>query len=298
MDGTLPGGGGQGGLNVRAYAKVNLVLEVLGKRPDGYHEIASIMQTIDLYDDLSFTLSDELVIDCGDPVMQGDGNLIIKAARALQLHTGVKRGAVIGLRKMIPSSAGLGGGSSNAAATLEALNMLWETGLDRGELSVIAGALGSDVPFFLNGGTCLAEGRGEVVTPLADAGKAWYVIFSPPVTVPPNKTATLYDMLGKQHLTDGSKARGLADDIKAGRKDVRLYFNCFDQVARYAYPGLEAYMAKMELCAPLAGLAGSGPALYSIFDTAERAQDAGRILAAEGGETFVVSSVDRHGTGH
>jgi 4-diphosphocytidyl-2-C-methyl-D-erythritol kinase len=161
-------------LRLKAYAKVNLVLEVLGRRADGYHEIASVMQTIGLYDVLTFEAAGEIEFSCSTPGLQEDNNLVGSAARALRQATGKKAGARIVLEKKIPRTAGLGGGSSDAAAALKGLNRLWGLGLTPEKLAEIAAGIGSDVPFFIYGGTCLVEGRGESITPLPDIKKAWF----------------------------------------------------------------------------------------------------------------------------
>ena len=151
----------------RAPAKLNLFLEVLGRRPDGYHDLASLMVPLDWHDELSFENADELALTCDHPDLDvGPENLIRRAARLLQQATGVKRGAKIDLTKRLPWAAGLGGGSSNAAAALRGLNRLWNLGLPLDELHRLAAQLGSDVNFFLVDGPAWCTGRGEQVAPL------------------------------------------------------------------------------------------------------------------------------------
>ena len=145
----------------RAYAKLNLTLEVLRKRSDGYHDIISIVQTVDLFDTLSFSPSDDLTLDCDDEELPNESNLVLQAAEALRSASGVDSGARIGLDKRIPVSAGLGGGSADAAATLRGLNKLWGLGLNTGELAEIAESVGADVPFLVEGGPALMQGKGE-----------------------------------------------------------------------------------------------------------------------------------------
>ena len=169
-------------LCVQAPAKVNVYLEVLGRRPDGYHEIRTVMQAVSLCDELSFapradgavTLSCEHP-DLGDP----NENLVTRAARALQAHCGVLRGADITLRKRIPVGGGLGGGSSDGAVALLALAKLWNLDIPPAELAGLAAGLGADAAFFIRGGTALCEGRGERVTPLACPVPMHYVLVAP-----------------------------------------------------------------------------------------------------------------------
>jgi len=149
-------------LKLAAPAKINLYLEVLGKRADGYHEIVTYMTPLALADELTFTAADQLTLTCDDPALPLDeNNLVLKAAHALLRHTGIKRGAAIHLAKRVPYAAGLGGGSSDAAATLRGLNQLWQTGLSDAELMTFAAQLGSDVPFFLLNSAAWCRGRGE-----------------------------------------------------------------------------------------------------------------------------------------
>ena len=153
----------------KAFAKVNLTLEILGKRRDGYHNLASVMQTVDLYDTLEFSEADDVLVTCDDDEITPEINLATKAAQALQRKTGVSLGANISIKKNIPVSAGMGGGSTDAAAALRGLNKLWKLGLSLDELTELAADVGSDVPFLVSGGTSLVQGRGEEVTPISPA---------------------------------------------------------------------------------------------------------------------------------
>jgi 4-diphosphocytidyl-2-C-methyl-D-erythritol kinase len=154
-------------LTRRAPAKLNLFLEVLSRRADGYHEIASLMVPLDWHDELEFSSARDLTLSCDEPALDvGPTNLVMQAARTLQATTGCQAGAAIHLRKRLPWAAGLGGGSSDAAATLLGLNQLWKLELKPAELQSIATKLGSDVGFFLNGGPAWCTGRGEIVAPV------------------------------------------------------------------------------------------------------------------------------------
>jgi len=170
-------------LTIEAPAKINLTLEILRKRDDGYHEIASVMQAVSLCDTLTFELASDTTLDCDDATLATEDNLALKAAHLLSAHTGYSGGVRIGLVKGIPVAAGLGGGSSDAAATLVALNNLWNLGLPLAELSLMAASVGSDVPFFLHGGVAMVSGRGELVRPLPAIGVDWAVIVTPAITV-------------------------------------------------------------------------------------------------------------------
>ena len=193
-------------VTVQAPAKVNLTLEVLGKRSDGYHEIASVMQVISLFDTLSFSPSDEIKVLAEIKDLETQDNLVYRAAMLLRETSGMSSGAEIRLDKQIPLAAGLGGGSSDAAATLLGLARLWGLELGEEELKVLAAQLGSDVPFFVTGGTALVEGRGERVSNVKTPLTLWLVLAFPDHRIE-NKTATAYKALSPSDHTDGRKDR-------------------------------------------------------------------------------------------
>ncbi|MBV8086725.1 MAG: 4-(cytidine 5'-diphospho)-2-C-methyl-D-erythritol kinase, partial [Chloroflexi bacterium] len=179
----------------RAYAKVNLSLEVLGRREDGYHELVSVFQTVSLYDELSLEASDSLTLACDVASLAGDDNLVLRAARLLG------RGGRFHLRKGIPMAGGMGGGSSDAALALRLLDALYGLRLPPQGLRDAAAALGSDVPFFLTGGTALVQGRGERVTPLPDLPMHWLAVLNPGV---PLSTPTVFRGLRPPEYSDGA----------------------------------------------------------------------------------------------
>ena len=167
---------------LRASAKVNLALEVLGKRADGYHEIATVLQAVDLFDRIAVATADTLSLHTDDPDLPTDeGNLVMRAARLLQKAAGIETGARIRLQKRIPVAAGLGGGSSDAAATLWGLSRLWKLRWPAARLQELAVELGMDVPFFLGAGRAVARGRGEQLAPLPGGGGYALVLVNPRV---------------------------------------------------------------------------------------------------------------------
>ena len=169
-------------LALRTSAKVNLALEVLGKRADGYHEIATVLQAVDLFDRIVLGAADTLSLDTDDPDLPtDDGNLMMRAARLLQKAAGIEAGARIRLQKRIPVAAGLGGGSSDAAATLWGLNRLWKLRWPAARLRELAVELGMDVPFFLGPGRAVATGRGEQLAALPGGGGYALVLVNPRV---------------------------------------------------------------------------------------------------------------------
>ncbi|MGZ5429246.1 MAG: 4-(cytidine 5'-diphospho)-2-C-methyl-D-erythritol kinase, partial [Thermoanaerobaculia bacterium] len=198
-------------LTLESFAKVNRSLHVLGKRSDGYHEIDTIFQTVDLSDRIDFLEGEEgseevsLTIEGAD-LPADSRNLILRAASALRERTGTRRGARIHLSKKIPIGGGLGGGSSNAAATLLGLSALWNLQLSDPDLEALAASLGSDVPFFLLGGRARGTGRGEILEPLADGPEEWLVLVFPRFSL---STAVVYGALAAPALTDSAGATNL-----------------------------------------------------------------------------------------
>ena len=279
-------------LTVKAYAKINLTLEVLGKRSDGYHEVASVMQTIDLDDELQFATSEKLILRCNWPSLETPDNLVLRAANLLKERTGCDRGAEIHLEKAIPLAAGLGGGSSDAAATLVALNRMWELDLDFRELYGMAASLGSDVPFFLLGGTALAQGRGEEVQSLPPLTSGHFVFLVPQVEIP-QKTATLYGQLTPEHYTGGEVSQRLREHIDEGLwPDGSLTFNTFEAVAFSLYPVLEQYRrALLEAGAPWVRLTGTGPGMYTFVASRGGAEAISQGLRSAGYEPILAASV-------
>ncbi|MBI2858096.1 MAG: 4-(cytidine 5'-diphospho)-2-C-methyl-D-erythritol kinase [Chloroflexi bacterium] len=271
-------------ITARAPAKINLTLEVLGKRGDGYHEIRSIMQTIDLCDELSFEMSDELFIDCSDNDLPSPDNYVTRAAELLREFSGQRRGAIIRLHKVIPMSAGLGGGSSDAAATLVGLNKLWQTRASGDELSRLAQSIGSDVPFFIQGGTALAAGRGEIIAPLKKPAEGWILLLHPALPILEKKTARLYGALTPVAFSGGERTLNLQRRTENGMpvQDAGLY-NAFDQVAEALFSGLKELRSNSEeIIARRLHLAGSGPALFAWYATKNEAEDGHRRLAGAG----------------
>lgn len=266
---------------LQAPAKINLTLEVLGKRDDGYHEIRSVVQAISLCDELDFRLGDGVEFVSDSPGWIAEQSLVSKAVSLLQDAAGCSQGVRVKVKKRIPLMSGLGGDSSDAAATLRGLNELWGLGLPREELLGIAARLGSDVPLFLYGGTVLIEGRGERVTPLPSLAHAWVVLAVPPVPRLPGKTRRLYSALGKGHYTDGQITEGFITALEAGMGVGRLaLFNTFENVAFAEAAELVAYQCHMQkLGAGRVSLAGAGPALYILEEDKMRA---GKLCALIG----------------
>ena len=280
-------------ITLGAPAKVNLTLEVLGKRSDGYHEVRTLMQAIDLCDLLTFEPADGITLKCAEPELSSPDNLVMRAARLLAERSGRCAGASITLEKHIPVAAGLGGGSSDAAATLMGLNLLWSLAFSKRDLFALAGQLGSDVPFFLYQGTALAEGRGERTTPLPDLSDYWLVIAVPPIIDTDRKTARLYHSLLAEWFTDGRRTAQATQCIKDGlRLEPQDLFNVFEKAAPSVFRGLEEYWRQVEeLSRCKFHLAGSGPALFAWFTEEATATEAHIRLRPEGLTTYLTRTV-------
>jgi 4-diphosphocytidyl-2-C-methyl-D-erythritol kinase len=276
-----------------APAKINLVLEVLGKRDDGYHEIRSLVQTINLCDVISFESADETSFECTEPSLQASDNLVVQAAELLREVGGYNKVAKIKLEKRIPWGAGLGGGSSDAATTLSALNELWGLKLATSDLVELAARLGSDVPFFIHGGTALVEGRGEKVMPLATSMQSWFVLLLPQVPTILRKTQRLYSRLDARHFTGGQFVyRAFKIWSQDRQLSPSLLFNVFDKVALDAFPGLDDYWRRFEEAGGTdIHLVGSGPALFAPLYSEAKAEEVCQRLCQQGLEAHSVSTI-------
>ncbi|HEV8633431.1 MAG TPA: 4-(cytidine 5'-diphospho)-2-C-methyl-D-erythritol kinase [Chloroflexota bacterium] len=292
MPGALRAGRGEGeeGIRELAPAKLNLVLEVLGRREDGYHELATVFQTVGLCDELRFWPDDALTLEVDDPALAGEENLVLRAARRLRDRVGFRAGARIRLTKRIPAAAGLGGGSSDAAAALRGLRRLWRLGLEDAELAEIAAGLGADVPFLLRGGTALAGGVGDRLDPLPDLA-AWAVLYTPPYRVA-DKTVRAYRALRTEDWSDGSAAADAASAVRAGRRpDLGDAPNAFERVADELFPGLAEHRARLTAAgAPWVRLSGAGPTLFTLTPR-RRSAEAIRARLPAGVRAWAVPTV-------
>lgn len=269
---------------MKAPAKVNLGLWVLGRRADGYHELWTLMETISLADELTLTATQSGDINLtvsGLRAPRGEGNLVVRAARLLKERCGGEAGADVHLRKVIPMGAGLGGGSSDAAAALVGLNGLWELGLSETDLLALGAEVGSDVPFFaatqLAGGhgAAVCSGRGEQVELLEATGERWYVLALPREGV---STASVYAALGaSSDLTTALEdVKKLKERLRGGHIDVlrRWCHNDLQGTALRVSPACRrAYEAMRAEGLPQAMVSGSGSALFCICESEEEAQE-------------------------
>jgi 4-diphosphocytidyl-2-C-methyl-D-erythritol kinase len=250
---------------VRAPAKVNLFLEVLARRPDGYHDLTTLMVAVSLYDTLEFreASAGSLALKCDVPTLStGPDNLVNRAAALLQRHTGVQTGAAIRLWKRIPMQAGLAGGSSDAAATLAGLNALWRLGLDRGELATLGAELGSDVPFFLAGPAAWCTGRGERVESIKLGRPLDFVLASPSVGL---STADVFrNLTVPAEPIDGRAIRQAATRGEVDELGHRL-FNRLQPVAERLCPMVgDLFRRLIDLGSAGTLMTGSGTTVFAL----------------------------------
>ena len=267
-----------------APAKINLSLEVIGRRADGYHEVHTVLQAVDLADELDFEEAGDVSLRVEpEGAVPVEGNLVLRAARLLRDASHESRGATITLRKRIPVAAGLGGGSSDAAAALVGLRRLWGIDFSEVRMRLLASALGTDVGFFLDGGTALATGKGDRMEALPIPVERFAVIVTPHEPEEAAKTQRLYGLLEERHYSDGSRTAEVVRRIEAGEPLGEAPYNTFAEVASSAYASYER--ACTMLGATEAGhvlLAGAGPSLFTLADTEERAESTRRSMEAEG----------------
>ncbi len=281
-------------ISLKAPAKINLFLEILGKRDDGYHEVETVMQEIDLVDILQFEEIQEGVrLKCNDKNIPSDeNNLVCKAANLILNECGIKKGVLISLEKNIPVGAGLGGGSSDAAATLKALNSLWKIGLNDTELMKFAARLGSDIPFFIKGKTSLCSGRGEKITPIEVKSEMNYLIIFPHINI---STTTIYRNL-KIDLT--KKIIDVSFFLNALKHHKvsgisKLLFNRLEEVIFATYPDLldvKKALGNFDFCG--LSISGSGSAFFGLCKDRQQAESIkGKIELNNIGNVFSVTNV-------
>lgn len=285
-------------LTVKAYAKVNLALDIIGKRQDGYHEVAMIMQSIDLADTVSFTEQDgDITVMANIPALACDEtNLAYRAAALLKREFSIKAGVNIALTKTIPMAAGLAGGSADAAAVLTGLNHMWGLKLSGDKLAELGAALGSDVPFCLRGGTMLASGRGEILRRLPNLPECYVVLAKPDISV---STAWAYGNFSQDKAGRRPAIENMIGCLKSGDLAgiAQRLCNVLESVTIAAHPVIGYLKQTMLDCGLMASLmSGSGPTVFGLTPDAETAQAAARELRSiNNAEVFIAKTVSKVG---
>lgn len=269
-------------LALKAYGKINLGLDVLRKRPDGYHDLKMIMQMVDVYDDIVITKTDrkdEIVVATDKFVLENEkGNLAYMAVKLLFDEFDIHQGIEIKINKRIPIAGGMAGGSSDCATTLMGINKMFDLRLSKEDLMKRGVKLGADVPYCVLGKTAIAEGIGEILTPLPTPPSCYVIIAKPPVSV---STAFVYGNIRPDEITKRPDIDGMAEAIKNGDlyKMSSLLYNVMEDVTVPEYP-IIADIKKMmiENGALNSIMSGSGPTVFGIYDNLEKAENTMKLL--------------------
>lgn len=276
-----------------AYAKLNLTLDILGRRPDGYHDLRMVMQSVSLHDDVRVRLTEDggIVCRCGD-IPGDESNLAVRAARAFFEQTGTApRGLAIDIEKRIPARAGMAGGSADAAAALRSLRELLRPGMPDEELARIGAAVGSDVPYCVRGGTALAEGRGERLTALRGAPPFHAVLCKPDFDIP---TPALFARVRVPELRERPDTDGMLAALRRGdAAGVLLRVkNVFEDVLPPEYGEVFRIKERFRaLGAEASAMTGSGPTVFGLYRGAAAAETAYAALRREYEQTFLTRFV-------
>lgn len=274
-------------MRVKSFAKINLGIEVLKKRKDGYHEIRTLFQTVGLYDLLEiFPLpGNEIVLKGNDPSIPWDeSNLIHRAGMLLKKRFSCKRGVEIRVTKNIPAGKGLGGGSSNAAMTLWALNEMWELCLEKEALQCLGSLLGADIPFFFEGGLCLGRGTGSRIFPLEDLDPCLCVLVLPSVSLATESVYGAHPVSLTSQKKDSKIVRFLDS------RDLGFLENDLEKTVFRSYPQIKAIKKLLQKQgSELALMSGSGSAVFGLFRQKEEAEKAVRAISEEHPVIFVAT---------
>ena len=277
-------------VTVEANAKINLTLDILGKRPDGYHEVAMVMQTVGLHDTLTLEKRDQgISLNINVPWLKADEkNLAWRAAALVQEEFGLTGGVHIELTKRIPVAAGLAGGSADAAAVLKGMSELYGLNLSDNKLCELGAKLGSDIPFCLLGGTMLATGRGEVLKRLPDMPETWVVLVKPRISVSTAWAYQNYDEQGAERHPDNEAIQ--KEIARGNRKGVaKLLCNVLESVTINKYDVIERYKQMMLAKGAMASMmSGSGPTVFALAKNREQAEEiAGFMRQEKNADVFV-----------
>jgi 4-diphosphocytidyl-2-C-methyl-D-erythritol kinase len=280
----------EGGLTVQAPAKVNLTLRVLGRRPDGYHDLESVVAAVTLFDVLEFSASDDLHLACeGIPVSAGEDNLVLRAARLLRTESGTRAGARVRLEKRIPPGRGFGGGSADAAATLVALDALWGLNLAREDLARLGARVGSDVPFFFGSPVAILRGRGERLEAVQARSPWWLALAWPDYCL---ATVDVYAALDRlaESVNGRPEATAILEALEGPASGASaLLVNDLEGAARRVrLDGMDLRAVFRESGAAAVGMTGSGSAYFALADTEGQARRFGDAARAAGADATVV----------
>ena len=269
-------------IEIKAYGKINLGLDVLRKRPDGYHDLDMIMQTVDVYDDILIAKTEnsgEITVKTDALVLSnGKDNLAYMAAKTLLDEFGIEQGISIDINKRIPIAGGMAGGSADCAATLIGINKMFDLGLDKDRLMERGVKLGADVPYCIMGGTAIARGIGEILTPLPTPPQCHIVIAKPPISV---STAYVYGHIRPDEIQKHPDIEAMSTAIKEQnlKKLASLLYNVMEDVTVSEYPIINKIKEVMIAQGAMNSImSGSGPTVFGLFDDLKKAQNAMEAL--------------------
>lgn len=271
-------------LELKAYGKINLGLDVIRKRPDGYHDLDMVMQMVDVYDDVTLTRVEgtEIVVRTDTAVLSnGKDNLAYMAAKMLMDEFGIVQGLEITIKKRIPIAGGMAGGSSDCAATLKGVNQMFDLGLSEEDLMERGVRLGADVPYCILGGTAIARGIGEILTPLPTPPKCHVIIAKPPVSV---STAFVYGNIKPDKIEKRPDIEAMVSAIKAQDlyKLAESLYNVMEDITVPQYPIIhEIKTVMLENGALNSIMSGSGPTVFGLYDDIEKAEQTVELLKAK-----------------
>lgn len=271
-------------LELKAYGKINLGLDVIRKRPDGYHDLDMVMQMVDVYDDVTLTRVEgtEIVVRTDTAVLSnGKDNLAYMAAKMLMDEFGIVQGLKITIKKRIPIAGGMAGGSSDCAATLKGVNQMFDLGLSKEDLMERGVRLGADVPYCILGGTAIARGIGEILTPLPTPPKCHVIIAKPPVSV---STAFVYGNIRPDKIERRPDIEAMVSAIKAQDlyKLAENLYNVMEDITVPQYPIIQEIKTVMLDNGALNSImSGSGPTVFGLYDDIEKAEQTVELLKAK-----------------
>ncbi|MBU0980141.1 MAG: 4-hydroxy-3-methylbut-2-enyl diphosphate reductase [Nanoarchaeota archaeon] len=269
-------------MRLRSYAKINLCLDVLGKRKDGYHDVETIFQQIELYDELILEPADSIRLKCNIKELENEDNLAFKTAKLLKEHHHVKNGVSIQLKKNIPVGSGLSGGSSNAAAVMKGLNIMWKLGLSQKELMRQGKELSMDLPFHIVGGTCLGTGRNDIIEKLKDLPKYHVVLVHPGFGV---STKDAYSGLELNAVGKKRSSRKFMESY-----DLDLMHNDFEATVFKKHPELAQIKQKL---GGHALMSGSGSCVFGLFDNEQEAEAVAESLKKQYENVFITETINK-----
>lgn len=282
-------------MKLLAPAKINLYLEIISKRQDGYHNLESVMHTVSLCDELEFLASDKIELICDKDVCSPEKNLVYKTAVKLKEKYSLNnKGVKIILKKNIPTGAGLGGGSSDAAATILALNKYWNLNLSKKELEEFAATIGADVPFFLTGGTAKIEGIGDIVKKIKVNDKYHFVLVKPDFGV---STVEAYSKI-KMPLTNINKFNKIIEMLESCRLDKAiskdLFFNRFESTVFSDYPEIQKIKSVLSDLGAVSLMSGSGATVFGLVSDEQEAKCIAEQLKKYTWKVWIVNSFEVH----